>query len=347
MKEKIMKTFNNVKRVIITNKSLSLKILSALIVIIAIIVIASCFNKAKFGNSIGNNNNLGLAAQSGKWIYYVDIDDDKPVGICRAKNNGKKTEKVAEGPYYELNIIDGYIYCIEQDEDDSQINLVKIKTNGKKKETLARDIDNRVITVTKKWVFYYKNNNLYKVKLDGTDRSKIADKKISYYCIDGNWIYYIYSKEDNQYIAKMKLDGEKNVRLAKADEANYYETLYVKGGKIYYVFTKTEENYNQTYYLGKMNKDGKKSEQVFKIDTNVQYINMNEDGIYYTTTENYDDYSIKFVKYNGTDKKTIKKTTEVSNINLIDDWIIYLSEDDDYNMTLKMIKSDGKKEKDI
>ena len=145
----------------------------------------------------------------------------------------------------------------------------------------------------------------------------------------------------------MKLDGEKNVRLAKADEANYYETLYVKGGKIYYVFTKTEENYNQTYYLGKMNKDGKKTEQVFKIDTNVQYINMNEDGIYYTTTENYDDYSIKFVKYNGIDKKTIKKTTEASNINLIDDWIIYLSEDDDYNMTLKMIKSDGKKEKDI
>ena len=75
MKEKIMKTFNNVKRVIITNKSLSLKILSALIVIIAIIVIASCFNKAKFGNSIGNNSNLGLAVQSGKWIYYVDIDD--------------------------------------------------------------------------------------------------------------------------------------------------------------------------------------------------------------------------------------------------------------------------------
>ena len=30
MKEKIMKTFNNVKRVIITNKSLSLKILSAI-----------------------------------------------------------------------------------------------------------------------------------------------------------------------------------------------------------------------------------------------------------------------------------------------------------------------------
>ena len=347
MKEKIIEVFNRVKKTIITNKTISLKILSVLIVIIAIIVITSCLKKTNFGNSIGNSNNLGLVVQSGKWIYYVDIDNDEPVGICRVKNNGKKTEKIAEGSYYGLNIIDGYIYCIEQDTDNDQLNIIKIKTNGKNKETLARKIDKETITVTKKWIYYYKNDNLYRVKLDGTDRTKVTDKKISYYCIDGNWIYYIYETESNQYIAKMKLNGEKNTRLAKADETNYYETLYVKGGKIYYIFTKTEDNYDETYYLGKMNKNGKNSEQVFKIDTNIQFINMQEDGIYYITSENYEEYSIKFIKYNGTDKTTIKKTTEAININVTEDWIVYLGEDEDYNIKLKMIKPDGKKEKEL
>ena len=347
MNEKITKILNKMKQITVTNKSISLKILSALIVIIAIIVIVSCFNKTKYGNSTGNNNNLGLAVQDGKWIYYVDIDDNEPVGICKVKNNGKKTEKIVEGTMYELNILDGYIYCIEYDEDNDQFNLIKIKTNGKNKETLARDIDEDTITVTEKWVYYYKNSNLYRVTLDGTDRSKITDKKVSYYCIDGSWIYYIYEKEGNQYIAKMKLNGEKNIKLAKADELNHYETLYIKSGKIYFILTKTEKNYNQTYYLGRMNKNGKNMEQIFKIDTNVQHINMQKNGIYYTVTENYDEYAIKYIKYNGTNKTTIKKSTKAMNINIIDDWILYLGNDEDDNMKLKMIKIDGKKEKDL
>ena len=132
MKDMLMK--------LISNKSLYLKILEGLIIIIAIIVIGSCCKSTKYGNSSGNNNNFGIAVQDGKWIYYIEMDDDEPTGIFKVKENGKKTEKVIDGNIFGLNIIDNYIYCVEYNEDDAQYNLIRVKTNGNNKETLAKDL---------------------------------------------------------------------------------------------------------------------------------------------------------------------------------------------------------------
>lgn len=348
MKEKLINSFKFVKEFVITKKSIFMKVLAVIIIVIALIVIGSCFKGAKYGNSAGNSSNMGLAVQDGRWIYYVEVDDDEPVGICRVKNNGKKTEKVVDGYMYELNIIDNYIYCIEYNEDEYRYDLIRVKTNGKNKETLARDIDEGQVVATDKWVYYYKNDNLYRVRVDGTDREKVSDKEISYYQIDGNWIYYIYEADNSQpYIAKMKLNGENAQRIAKADEDEEYEALYVKGGKIYYIVSKVDENYDYEYSLYKMNKKGEKSEKICKIDENIQYINMQEDGIYYTTTEDYYDYEIKYIKYNGTDKKTIEETGEIEAINVVEDWIIIVEQDKNYDISMRMISIKGDKEKDL
>ena len=105
MKEKLIKSFDFVKEFIKSNKALTMKIIAVMIVIIAIVVIASCFGGDKFGNSIGNSSNLGLVAQEGSWIYYIQMDDDEPIGIYKVKNNGKNMKKVADGQYCGLNII--------------------------------------------------------------------------------------------------------------------------------------------------------------------------------------------------------------------------------------------------
>ena len=55
----------------------------------------------------------------------------------------------------------------------------------------------------------------------------------------------------------MKLDGEKSERISKAEEDRKYEAVYVKGGKIYFIVAKQNENYDYTYYLYKMNKKDK------------------------------------------------------------------------------------------
>lgn len=272
MKEKLVKGFEFIKQFVNTNKPLCMKIMAGIIVIIAILVVASCLKGTKYGNTASNSGNLGLAVQDGNWIYYIEIDDDEPVGICKVKNNGKKVKKVAEGEFSELNIIDNYIYCIER--SDGKDNLIKMKTNGKNKEILARDIDNEQITATDKWVYYYKNSYLYRVKLNGTDREKISERDIEYYQIDGNWIYYIYNKENSTYIAKMKLNGEDSQRIAKAGDNENYDSLYVKNGKVYYIVSKRDDSYDYVYYLYKMNKKGQKQEKICKLDKNIKYINM-------------------------------------------------------------------------
>ena len=346
MKEKVMNFLKLSKEFCLANKSLVMKILAVVIVIIAIIVIASSLKGTRNGNLASNSDNLGLAVQDGSWIYYVEVDDEEPVGICKVKTNGKKTEKIADGYMYNLNISDNYIYCLEYNEDEERNDLIKIKTNGKNKETLARDIDENQIMVSGKWIYYYKDDNLYRVKTSGTDREKISEREIEYYDIDGNWIYYIYENDNSQYIAKMKLDGEDATRIAKADEEEY-ETLYIKGGNIYDIASEETDSYDRDYYLYKMNKKGNKEERICKIDTNIQYINMQEDKIYYTITENYSDSTIKCIKYNGTDKTTIKKTEYAMNINVVEDWVIFLGIDEDYNNSMKMISIDGEDEKDL
>lgn len=348
MKEKIMKGINYAKQIISANKSLCMKIIAVIIVIIAIIVIASCFKGTEYGNSTGNIQNAGLAAQDGSWIYYVAVDDDEPVGINRVKTNGKKIENVADGYMFCLSIVDNYIYCLEYDEDDDQGNVVKIKTNGKDKEVLARDVSAAPISVADNWVYYYKNDKLYRVKTDGTEREKISDKEITYFQIDGNWIYYIYENDDAEYIAKMKLNGEDSQRLAKADDSEYYGALHVKGGNIYYITTEYDEDYNSEHYLYKMNKKGEKLEKVCTLEEDIMDVNMQEDAIYYTVSEDYENYTIKSIKYNGKDETTIyEEEEEIEQINVVKDWIIYMAEDEDYDVIIKMVSKDGKEEQDL
>lgn len=349
MKKKIMSILNVAKEMIASHKNLCKKFLAVVIIIIAILVIASCIKGKGYGNSTGNSYNYGLATQKGKWIYYVAYDEAEPVGIYRVKTNGKKTEKVTDGSMAYLNIVDNYIYCAEYDEDEKQANLIKIKTNGKNKEILARNVDKDQITVVDKWVYYFKDNNLYRVEVDGTNREKISNKTIRYYHIEDNWIYYIYVKEGSQYIAKMKLNGEENEKITNADSDSKenFEALYVKDGKIYYVASKRNDEYDLVYYLYKMNKKGSKVEKICKLDEDVQYINMQEDAIYYTVLKDYDSYLIKSIKYNGTDKTTVKKADYVSGINVVEDWIVYLAEDDEYEIVVKMVSKDGEKEQEL
>ncbi len=346
MNEKLMSGINSLKQFITTKKSMCLKIVAVLIILIAIIVIALSFKGEKIGNTVGNSNNYGIAMQDGKWIYYMEFDDDEPVGICRVKNNGKKIEKVASGEFQGLNIIDNYIYCLEY--EDSDYNLIKMKKNGKNKEILARDVDDETsVTVTDKWVYYSKNDNLYRVKTNGTERTKVSEREILYYQISDNWIYYIYETNSAEYIAKMKLNGEDSEKIAKVEDDEEFEALLVKGSKIYYVKSERNDDLDYEYYLYKMNKNGKKQEKVCKIDDNISNINMQEDYIYYTTTNNYEDYSIKCMKYNGTDKTTIKKDYMVSSINVVKNWVVYVTVNGDNESMMKMVSLDGEKEKEL
>ena len=346
MSKKDGKVLNFAKSFLSTNKLLVRRIIALLIVIIAILVIASCFKGNKFGNSFSNSYNNGLATKSGKWIYFVKYMDGESEGIYKIKDKGNNAKQVIKGDYKYLNVLGNKLYCLE--EDDSKINLVKMKTNGKKKEVLIRNISDEPINVVGKWVYYFKEGKLYRTKTNGNKNEAVSDKNISYYQVDGKWIYYIYTSKNNYYVAKMKLDGDDSTVIYKSEDK--ISALYIKGNKIYYVISKLNKSNDYETFLYKVNKkNGEKEEKVCKIDSSILYdINMQKDKIYYTTvTDDYSSYEIKSIKYDGNDKEVIKNLKGGYSLNVVGKWFVYGEGSNSYKMDTKIVSIDGKKEKNL
>lgn len=340
--ERVLQIKNIVINFIKEHKKIALRLLACLIVIITVIVITSVFKKEKNGNSAGNLiQNKGLSVAVGKWIYYVEFDDGEPSGIYKVKNNGEKTEKIKSGYFEYLNVIDKYIYCLEKDEEKNQYNLVKMKTNGNKKETIARNIDHSPITAIKGKIYYFKDGSLYSIKDNGSKSKKISDKKISYYEIDGNTMYYIYENEGSSYIAKMKLNGKNdNIRIGKLEDAEYV-ALHVKGNKIYYIVKENEKSYK----LYKMKKNGEKEERIYSFTEKISNINMQDDAIYYV--ENDNGYKISTINYKAGNKGTIKKLDEEVDFTIANKWVVYVTKNKDNEVIVERITVKGEKEQSL
>lgn len=340
--EKITQIKDFIIKFVNEHKKITLRILAVLIVLITIIVIRSTFKKEKIGNSAGNlMQNNGISVADGKWIYYVEFDEGEPSGIYKVKNKGSKTKKIKSGYFEYINVIDKYIYCLEKDEDKNQYNLVRMKTNGKKKETIARNIDYAPITATKDRIYYFKDNNLYGIKSNGSDRQKISDKNISYYEISGNTMYYIYENEGTSYIAKMKLNGKNNnIRIGKLDDSEYV-SLHIKGNKIYYIVHEDEKNYK----LYKMNKNGEKEERIYTFSEKIECINMQDDAIYYVVNDG--GYKISTIDYKAGNKGTIKKLDNEVKFTISNKWIFYATENKDNEIIIERITTKGEKEQSL
>ena len=311
--EKLLQIKDIVLEFIQTHKPLVLKILAAMIVIITILVISSVFKKDEIGNTSGNLNfNYGIVAEDGKWTYYMEFDDNEPSGIYRVKTNGEKTQKILGGYYEYVNVVDNYIYCLEKDEDDNQYNLVKIKTNG----------------------------NLYSIKTNGSDKNKISDKNIQYYEICNNLIYYIYENDGNSYIARMKLDGDKNTRIGKLEDDEYI-ALHVKGSKVYYIVLEGGSQYK----LYKMNKNGEKEERIYTFSEDIENINMQDDAIYYTVKDG--EYKICTINYKAANKGVIKKVSNLDAIGISGKWVFYVYENEDNEIVIERIKINGEQQQSL
>ncbi len=315
--EKLLEIKDTVISFIRIHRSLSLKVLAGIIAFISILVISSALKKEKIGNTAGNLiANHGISAEAGKWIYYIAFDDNEPSGIYKVKKNGEKTEKIIEGYFEYINVLDKYIYCIEKDEDKNQYNLVKIKKNGDKKETLAKNIDYAPITASENRIYYFKDDNFYSVKTNGSDRTKISDKDIKYYEICDNKIYYIYENDGNSYIAKMKLNGENNIKIGKLEDSEYV-SLHVRKGKVYYVVCDEDDNYE----LYKMKKNGEKEEKIYNFGEDIESINMQDDAVYYVVKDG--EYKIKTINYKAVNKVNIKNVSELESFGISGKWVFY------------------------
>lgn len=184
----------------------------------------------------GNINVLG------DWIYYLDEDNESK--ICKIKTDGTEKTQLVEAEV-DLMLVEGdWIYYSTRFDD---AKFYKIKTDGTQK-TLISDNYTGYFDITDDWIYYTINNTseawyygpieLYRIKKDGTQNSKIMkddkDHYFHYINVVGDWIYYTYGIDRNHNIYKIKTDGTQNTKI----NSECSHRINVVGDWIYF------QNYN-------------------------------------------------------------------------------------------------------
>ncbi|MBU3191368.1 cell wall-binding repeat-containing protein [Clostridium bowmanii] len=173
----------------------------------------------KYGNTNGNlkggdyrYRGCGLVATQGAWDYYY-LD-----GIYKIKKDGsesirldKDSNSIIRGnsariTKSNINIIGEWIYyesvanwmdVAAEYEVVITEGIYKLKTDGTGKTKICSD-DAREMMVMGDWIYYCNysdSGKLYKIKVDGSSRTKIVDDACNRINISGNYIYYFKNKE--------------------------------------------------------------------------------------------------------------------------------------------------------
>ena len=328
-----------------TKKKIVLIILLIIVIaIILVMVVPQFFKKDEVGNTSGNLSNYGITTYSDGWIYYLALEDGTPTGIYKTRSSGGKSEKVSIGTYIYINVINDTIYCLEYDEDSSVYNIVKLSTDGKNKDIILKNVDRGPITVAGKDIYYFKNDVFYRMNLDGEQQLQISDRDISYYQVYGNKIYFIYKSDEGSYIARMKRNGEDVTRIGRLQDKEYV-ALQVKGGNVYYVTLERTEDYLYKYELYSMNKKGEEIAKIVDLPEDTDFINMQEDALYYAfDTSGYD---IRKINYKSKKDESIAQPKELASISIAGKWLFYITQDDNYKAVIERITTTGDKQETL
>jgi len=266
----------------------------------------------KRGNTGGNLLNCGWTAADNEYFYYIDWGNfGETTKIIKINSQGEKT-LVIEGhdlDFFNLNALDGYIYY-----SDTCQNLYRIKNDGSCKTRLNTDYKVKYANIIGEWIYYCNvddfsqpnTGQIYKMKLDGSNKTSLINKRCTIEGISRSWIYYR-DCQDQGARYKMHLDGsgKEKINIRFLDSPNFV------GDWIYYSDTFEENIY-------RIKSDG--SNKTKLCYDKVNFLNVDNGWIYYTSVnENYKLYKMQL---DGTNKTKISDDN-CGMIQVIGEWIYY------------------------
>lgn len=144
-------------------------------------------------------NSTNSFSISDGYIYYCGKNLNDDYCIYKMTLDGSQKEEICEGNIYNINVEDGWIYYIDNQNRNRFHNLCRMKT-------------------------------------DGTETQEILDKNIISYNIKDEWIYYILSENGEDIFGKIKIDGTENQKFnLDISEIHAYYGLYIIEDWIYYM----------------------------------------------------------------------------------------------------------------
>ena len=364
------------------NKKIKYAILTCFLILIVLLILAILPKYNKIGNSIGNIRNYGYVASEGKWIYYLSPNEDKTqIGIYRTTKNGKNKENIylTDMDIVSINAYKGYLYFIgisksddetvQLEDDDVDNKIYRIKANGSSDIEILNnnEFNNECfeIYVLDNHVYYIgTDRNIYKMKLNGTDKELVADNGTGYIGITEKYILY------NDVVEVSESDAENEEISNEETESSPFETcimningkdkrVLVEGQRLYsanlkddYVYYTKEEVDEETdsnlipIYRTKIGSN--KEELIAK--TNAYNLNLYENNLYYFNynSSNEEESKVCIYKVNINGKKHESKQLKVLDsystfLNVAKDRIIYMDINSQYSY-IKSINLDGNKE---
>jgi len=171
------------------------------------------------------------------------------------------------------------------------------------------------------WIYYRNSgdgNKLYKVKTDGTGKTKISDDSPIFINVVSDWIYYSNDNDDGK-IYKIRTDGTERTKLNNESSGN----ILVKDGWIYYSEVIGPREYAATLYncwdIYRMKCDGTSISTISKNKYAPAFVNVVDDWIYFAS---FYDGKIYTMKTDGTNETTLNNCRVAQSI-IVDNEIYY------------------------
>lgn len=220
------------------------------------------------------------------YIYYVNANDNRK--IYRVKVDGTGRSKLSDDcSIYYVNITNGYIYYI-----DENYMICRTKLDGSEKTKITYDAA-QFINIKNGWIYYSNaadDGKLYKISVNGENRTKLSDDTINTLVVEGNFIYY--TAWNNDGIFKMDLNGNNKTKI-------YNEGLSINVSDNYIYFSLWSGG------IYRMGLDGR-NEVKLSEGTPMDYINILDNSIYFADIVNKDKIELYKMNIDGTDKTSIQ-----------------------------------------
>jgi hypothetical protein len=208
--------------------------------------------------------------------------------------------------------------------DRKLYGLYKMRTDGTQKTRLNDDYP-RYINVIGDWVYYISSGAIYKVRTDGTDRTLLYTAEnyfVAYLNVVGDWMYFKDTDNSDSDFNVYKLRTDGTDLSVACDDQIW--GMYIANGWIYYI--NWDDSMSSVF---KIRTDGTEKTRVF--NDYVRSFNVEGNWLYYIDFRR----CICKVRLDGTGYTEIYKN-RADYINVVGDWIYFGN-----FMDLYKVRTDG------
>lgn len=210
---------------------------------------------------------------SGKYLYYSNWSDQHH--IYRMQLDGSEKTKINNQPACQLTATSNWLVYTTWTNDNSVPGpaLYKLALDGQSEPQKLCDDQAETITIAGDWVYFLNASDgyrMYKIKLDGTSRSKIADDQVLFMAVADNTIYYS-NYSDSQKLYSISTDGQRRTKLTD-DQVSF---INIANGFVYFT------NASANHALYRLNIKTHNKQLICDLGMGPQPINLINNSVYY------------------------------------------------------------------